>query len=364
MGLLRNVLDTTRLFPFAERLYFKWIEGKRLWNTHVFLPVLANVPFVARLWYGLFSPTFKHEMAMHVKARLSYYRRLEGTDGNTWLLRRNIHRLEKGLLMEERKPIFALDYITETVTEYLKVKQFQPESSMLDWADDILVSYFAAVSSHPTVDAAKVRFMANRHKPEGCALEFVPYISTPYQASEQVKVEAMFTDLVFHRKSVRIFDRSKTLSRDLLDKAVVMAAQTPSSCNRQPFEFKIFDDPQMVKQLSAIPGGTKGFSAGIPALCVVVGKMDVSPSPGDRHLMYVDGSLAAMTFMLALESLGLASCPINWPDNDDIERKFRKLVTIQTFERPIMFIAIGFAAPDGLVAFSKRKSLDELRSYN
>ena len=47
-------------------------------------------------------------------------------------------------------------------------------------------------------------------------------------------------------------------------------------------------------------------------IIVIVGELDAYEYDRDRHLIYIDGSLAAMTFMLALETLGLSSCPINW----------------------------------------------------
>lgn len=364
MALFRRLLDKTGLFPFAERIYFRWIAFKRVWNVRVFLPLMVRVPLFRRMWYGFFSGVFSHEIAMYVKARLVYYRGMEGAQGNMPLLRRNIHRLEKGLLMVPRKPVFAVDYISETVSEYLKVKQNFPESSVLDWADDVLTSYFSVVAPHPVADCARERYFQNRTKPAGCALEFVPFQAEALVEERRRELEDSLNELLARRKSVRVFQAGRIPARDLIDKAVLMASNSPSSCNRQPFEFRFFDDPALVKQLSAIPGGAKGFSAGIPVLCAVVGKMDVSPSPGDRHLIYIDGSLAAMTLMLALESLGVATCALNWPDNHDLESAFRKVVDMEEYERPIMLMAIGYADDAGLVAFSRRKSLDEIRKYN
>lgn len=352
------------LYPVAVNIYFKWIAVKRNLNVHFFLPILSRAALARRIWYGLFSNVFAHEMDMFAKARLNYYRQMESTQGNIFLLRRNVHRIEKGLLMENRKPLFALDYIAETVEEYLKIRQHNPTSSVLDWADDVLTSYFGVVAEHPTVSMARQKFNLNKTKPIDCKLEFIPFVSKPFNQDELPLIASLFGQLVHHRKSVRVFEKEKIPSRQLIDQAVALANQSPSSCNRQPYQFLFFDDKNLVSKLSEIPGGTKGFSAGIPMLCVVVGQMDVSPSPGDKHLMYVDGSLAAMTLMLALESLGLSSCPINWPDNADIEKKFRKHVPLKPYERPLMMIAIGYAHQEGLVAFSKRKGLDEIRKYN
>jgi nitroreductase len=78
----------------------------------------------------------------------------------------------------------------------------------------------------------------------------------------------------------------------------------------------------------------------------------------------VDASLAVMPFMMALETLGLSSSPINWPDFEPLERKMQKTLHLEDDERVIMLIAVGYADPEGLVAFSQKKELDVFRSYN
>jgi nitroreductase len=108
--------------------------------------------------------------------------------------------------------------------------------------------------------------------------------------------------------------------------------------------------------------GTVGFAENIPALAVVVGDLSCYQEYRDRHLIYIDASLAAMQFMLALEALGLASCPINWPDIESREQSMQKLLALPVYHRPVMLIAIGYAAPTALVAYSQKKELEQLVS--
>ena len=106
--------------------------------------------------------------------------------------------------------------------------------------------------------------------------------------------------------------------------------------------------------------GTRGFSENIQALAVIVGDLSCYPKEQDRHLIYIDGGLIAMQFMLALESLGLSSCPINWPDIERFEKKLARRLELEIYQRPIMLIAIGYADADSGVPFSQKKSSDEL----
>jgi nitroreductase len=69
-----------------------------------------------------------------------------------------------------------------------------------------------------------------------------------------------------------------------------------------------------------------------------------------------------MQLMLAAETLGLSTCPINWPDVDAAERRIRELLEIPSYERVIMLIAIGYGDPEGGVPYSQKKQRDLLVS--
>src|SRR5690606_11957944 len=112
--------------------------------------------------------------------------------------------------------------------------------------------------------------------------------------------------------------------RELIDKALLIGRQGPSACNRLPHEFKVVDDPKLVKQVARIPFGTGGYGDNIPTIIVVVGKQQNYFSARDRHLIYIDSSLATMGVILALEALGLSSTCINWPDFFPLETKMQK----------------------------------------
>ena len=156
----------------------------------------------------------------------------------------------------------------------------------------------------------------------------------------------------------------RPVPRELVDKALLVGRQSPSACNRLPYEFRIFDEPEMVRKVASIPFGAAGYGHQIPTIAVVVGRLNHYFSPRDRHVIYVDSALAAMPFMLALETLGLASSVINWPDFEPLEAKMQKALNLDYDERVIMLIAIGWPDPDGLVAYSEKKSLDVVRRWN
>lgn len=324
----------------------------------------STVNHLTSLFYYLYSyPHFYREYQGVTYGKLKYSKLLESTHGSSYLLRRNIHRLEKGLLMKPRREIFAVDYIIETVDCYKKTLQANQNSLIveeeLQWAYDVLQEYFSIVITHPKVEQAKTKFLSLKHlcNPK----KYVPY-KRDIKIPSPVTYE-QFRKLSYRRRSVRWY-LPKPVPRELLDQAIVVASLSPSACNRQPFEFRIFDQPELVQQVSALPMGTKGFNYNFPVVIAVVGKLGAYFSARDRHLIYIDASLVSMSFMYALETLGLSSCPINWPDIATREKKMSSLLNLELDERVIMLIAVGYPDPEGMVAYSQKKSLNQIRRYN
>lgn len=285
-----------------------------------------------------------------------------GRDSNT-LLRRNIHRLEKGLIARPQKSSFAIEYIGETVSAYENLlRQGGPSASEeLSWAHDVLKEYFSRADANPIFLGSRERFSlmvsfcySDRESsripmPRGNSVTPVDY-------------EALLL-LAKRRRSVRLFE-PVSVDREKIEKALEVARLSPSACNRQPFQFLIFDDRDLVRRISVIPMGTVGFHENFPMIVVIVGQLRAFPFERDRHVIYIDASLAAMAFMLALETLELSSCPINWPDISDREIEINKVLKLAPDERVIMLIAVGRADPLGKIASSIKRPLDQIRRYN
>ena len=106
--------------------------------------------------------------------------------------------------------------------------------------------------------------------------------------------------------------------------------------------------------------GTAGFSHNFQCIVVIVGDLSAYPYEKDRHIIYIDSALAAMQFQLALETLGLASCTINWPDIERHELQMAQELHLESFQRPTLLIAVGFAEEESMVAFSAKKTSQEL----
>ena len=172
-----------------------------------------------------------------------------------------------------------------------------------------------------------------------------------------------YARLAAHRRSVRWF-LDRAVDRETVDRALRIAATAPSACNRQSLRLLVFDAPDRVREIMAVPMGTVGFRHQVPCVVMVVGQLRGYAAERDRHVVYVDGSLAAMLFVLAIEAQGLGTCCINWPAVPSLEHMIRQRVALSDDEVVVLLIAVGHPDPQAAVPYSAKRSLDQLREYN
>ena len=320
--------------------------------------VCSRHRLLAALYYCCFSRSFGREQQAVLSGRRAYWQALASPANSSVMLRRNIHRLEKGMIMRPRRERFAEGYIAETVERFVQcIQGHSLNAGERQWAQQVLGEYFSIVGASPVIDGARARFMDAVAGEEATENTSVPY---PHQQIQRAEIGyEQFYQLCQQRRSVRWFE-DKPVPRELLNQAIAAASLAPSACNRQPFEFYLFDQPEQARQLAAIPMGTAGFSHNFQCAVVVVGDLAAYPYERDRHVIYIDGSLAAMQFMLALETLGLSSCVINWPDIEGLELKMAKALNLSVQQRPIMVISVGYADAEGLIPYSQKKTAQEL----
>jgi nitroreductase len=311
------------------------------------------------LYYALYNGHFRREMRSVLLARCGYYGKQNAQNPTSYLLRRNIHRLEKGLIMRPRRNIFGEGYIVETVQHFNRcVENNALTETETSWAKDVISEYFAVVSSSGEIDVARAAFRVADNVRETARDSFQKPLAYSTLRSAEISFGQLQT-LCQRRHSMRWFE-PKRVPRDVIDAAVDVAATAPSACNRQPYKFYVFDQPERAQEIGAIPMGTAGFSHNFQCVVVVVGDLSAYPFEKDRHIIYIDSGLAVMQMQLALETLGLASCCINWPDIERHERQMALELDLAPYQRPVMLLAVGYPLADALVPYSAKKNASDL----
>ncbi|MBB3344861.1 nitroreductase family protein [Luteimonas sp. RC10] len=312
--------------------------------------------------YWLVRGGFGREQQAVLAGKKMYRASLSDPTINTSLLRRNTHRIEKGMLMRPRRVPFGLTYIEETVHAFHRAVSAGIEPNELAWARDVLLEYMAITPSHPQVDPLR-EIVLDASEKVGAQnnLKRVPYHrDTDFAPSFNIHD---FIALAKHRRSVRWY-ASTPIPREMIALAVEAATYSPTACNRQPYEFRIFDSPELVSEIIRVPGGTAGFNDQVPAVAVIVGKLRNYFGQHDRHAIYTDASLAIMSFVYALELQGIGSCCINWPDIEEREQRMGNLLRLEADERPVMLVSFGWPDKSSMVAYSEKKPASKLCRFN
>ena len=357
---LKNTAKKILAIPFVRKFISRY---KYFLYRVLSLSKIFGIPY-----HFIFTHFFDREIFAFTNAVYQYNRSARDVFSSNVVIRRNIHRLEKGLIMENRRSVFALDYIQETVECYASILARSADTRLelgeVHWAHDVLSEYFSAVDkTHPLLGKLNEEF-ARLPQPEKIKKsgKFIPYVSSKRTGLTIPSYED-FLHLSQRRRSVRWF-LDKKVPRGDVDKAIEAASLAPSACNRQPFKYLIFDDRELAKEIANIPFGTSGYADNIPMVIVLLGDLSNYFSSRDRHTIYIDASLSAMAFMYALETLGLSSVAINWPDFGLLENKMKKKLNLKAYERPVLLLGVGYAKKTGKIPYSKKKPLDELRTYN
>jgi nitroreductase len=326
------------------------------------ISVASRSRFLSSFYY-LISSEFSSEHKAVLNGRMAYYDSLRKIGKSCALLRRNIHRLEKGLIMQPRRKVFAEGFILETANYYKKALiDGRLDEGEKRWASDVLEEYFAVVGDSPLIEQARHIYTETKsHCSQHIAIATL--ISTElevYKPYLHLKLPETSIDfktlhsLFVRRRSVRWY-QNKAVSADTVLRAVNIAALAPSACNRQPYRFLFCNDKKKTVDIAKCAGGTVGFSENLMAILVIVGDLSAYPLERDRHLIYIDSSLVAMQLMLALETLGLSTCSINWPDIDSSDAALRRIVEIRGYERVVMLLAVGYADEKGGIPYSQKK---------
>src|SRR5690625_1399048 len=158
-------------------------RSKKLVN-HVLPHYFASSPRLSSFYYFLLSNQFKREQHAVLNGKVKHLREQKSEQSNYYSLVRNTHRIEKGLLMRPRKPVFALDYIEQTTNAFLNLNGQYVEVAQYKWFKDVLSEYFEATKGHPKVDQLAQRFYSaikDKETPQ------TPKKSVPYKriASEK-----------------------------------------------------------------------------------------------------------------------------------------------------------------------------------
>ncbi|MFC5436376.1 nitroreductase family protein [Rhodanobacter umsongensis] len=164
------------------------------------------------------------------------------------------------------------------------------------------------------------------------------------------------------RHSVRDF-RPDPVPRELLKRALALAMKAPSVCNRQAWHVYHMDQRASIDRALAFQDGNRGFGHEVQCLLIITADLSAFHTHGERFQHWIDGGMFAMSLSLALHSLGLASCCLNWSRGAGDDRRLRRAVPLDGAHTVITMMAVGYASDHLKVCYSARRPVQSILTH-
>jgi nitroreductase len=148
------------------------------------------------------------------------------------------------------------------------------------------------------------------------------------------------------RHSLRHFSTTAEVSVDEVVKAIELAQNAPSSCNRQSSRVHVVAERPLIEAVLALQNGNRGFGHLVSKLLVLTVDLSCYNGINERNLCYIDSGIYAMNLLYALHHQQIGACTLNWCDSPEDDAKLRSLLDIPASETITLFIACG-KAPEG-----------------
>ena len=156
-------------------------------------------------------------------------------------------------------------------------------------------------------------------------------------------------EFIKHRRSIRSFEKAD-IAEDAIEMILEAGRWTPSASNRQPWEFIVIKDKEILKNIAsnAMYGN---FVKRAPMAIAIVGKKIISP-----NWYVVDTSLVTMNMMLMAWSLGIGTC---WIGSMDREQA-KKILKLNEDDYLLTILPFGYIK-GSIPNPSMRKSMEEIK---
>lgn len=273
------------------------------------------------------------------------------------LIRKDNHRIEKGLSLPSPRAWFGEPVLARQITNLSKYLQSKnADSNLLAESAAVLKEYVTTFEAQKQPrPLAITKYLDILNKLLGERPSFTAGTMEITKLSVQNDLKLDFEHFVKSRFSIRQFDGS-SVPETTIAKAAELATKTPSVCNRCAWKVYNVADPVLLKKVLACQNGNAGFGQTCGNVLIVAMDLRCFEGGGERNQAYVDGGLFAMSLVYALHSEAVASCFLNWSADFFQDSKLRKILDIPSHEVIVTFIGIGGYPEKLKVAVSPRPS--------
>ena len=159
------------------------------------------------------------------------------------------------------------------------------------------------------------------------------------------------------RHSIRMYQKMP-LNQSDIQKAVEIANMSPSACNRQPNKVYFTSECETVKQIDDLITGSSGFKGETPNYIIVTTDRACFMKE-EQYQWYINGGIYLSYLTLALHSLGIGNCIMQWKAFYRTENKLKELLGISSHEAIIAVVGCGYYQGDTKCIYAQRKAVSD-----
>jgi len=146
-------------------------------------------------------------------------------------------------------------------------------------------------------------------------------------------------DTIYNRRSVRKY-LDKPVNPDLIDEVLRAGLFAPSGYNRQPWEFIVFNNREIIDEIKSMHPYAVSLSTA-PVCIMVCGDTEKELANG---FYQVDCSAAIENMLLAAKELGLDTCWMGVYPWEEVMASFSSRFKLPENIKPFALIALGYGA--------------------
>lgn len=175
------------------------------------------------------------------------------------------------------------------------------------------------------------------------------------------QINSGFDKFSSSRLSVRDFSEHEYINDSELNKAIALAINAPSSCNRQTTKVHVISDKSKIKEILAIQGGNRGFGHLVDKLIILTSDLSFWHGVYEKSAPYVDGGIFTMNLLYSLHFQKIGACPLNCNLSPKKDKAIRRIISIPSSEIFVVMISCGIPKNEFKVPFSKRNNLATIK---
>lgn len=149
-------------------------------------------------------------------------------------------------------------------------------------------------------------------------------------------------DLIFKRRSVRIFTKQK-VEKETITKLLQAAMAAPSASNSRPWEFVAITDEETLKTLRS---RLKYGKCNAPAAIVVCANLKIAANESATRFWVQDCSAATENLLIAAAGMDLGAVWIGSYPKKDVMDTLRETLNIPEDVFPLSFVYVGYPAEE------------------